>query len=292
MNKYFNISVTQRYVLLICSALLCYIIGSVMVGIILNTGMTQAKMRIALVIQDIVMFILPALIVAVIATRRPADFLCVDRYPSFNNVMLVLMAVIVSAPAMNVIINWNQNIHLPECMAGIEQWMRQSETSAGEFMNKVTGGNATVGGLIISILIIGVMAGFSEELFFRGTLQRSMQTSRVNPHMAIWTTAIIFSAIHLQFFGFVPRMLLGAFFGYLVWWSGSLWLAIAGHTFNNSMAIVVMWLYRRSGGNVNADSLGTGASTADIITFVASIALTALILSVLYLRLRRRHSIR
>ena len=276
MNKYFNISVTQRYVLLICSALLCYIIGSVMVGIILNTGMTQAKMRIALVIQDIVMFILPALIVAVIATRRPADFLCVDRYPSFNNVMLVLMAVIVSAPAMNVIINWNQNIHLPECMAGIEQWMRQSETSAGEFMNKVTGGNATVGGLIISILIIGVMAGFSEELFFRGTLQRIMQTSRVNPHMAIWTTAIIFSAIHLQFFGFVPPAS----------------LAIAGHIFNNSMAIVVMWLYRRSGGNVNADSLGTGASTADIITFVASIALTALILSVLYLRLRRRHSMR
>lgn len=291
MNKFFNISVTQRYVLLICSALLCYIIGSVIVGIILGTGMTEARMRIALVIQDIVMFILPALIVAVIATRRPADFLCVDRYPSFNNVMFVLMAVIVSAPAMNVIISWNQNLHLPESMAGIEQWMRQSETSAAEFMSKVTGG-ASIGGLIISILIIGVMAGFSEELFFRGTLQRIMQTSPVNPHLAIWATAVIFSAIHLQFFGFVPRMLLGAFFGYLVWWSGSLWLGIAGHIFNNTMAIIVMWLYRRSGGNVNADSLGIGASTADIITVVASIVLTSLILSVLYFRLRRRHSMR
>ena len=103
------------------------------------------------------------------------------------------------------------------------------------------------------------MAGLSEEILFRGTLQQLFLSSGLNRHLAIWITSIIFSAIHMQFFGFVPRLLLGAYFGYLLWWSRSLWLPVIIHAFNNSIVVYSTWKsgeISEGGGDSSIDQWG------------------------------------
>ncbi len=273
----FNVSVGQRFLLLICVTALCFVVGSILVGLLTYSGITVAKMRMATIFQDILIFIAPAVIFSIIVTRRPAQFMQIDRIPKMSAILLVICSLIASAPAMNVIIAWNENLSLPESMAGIEAWMRASESAAGEMVKMLFGGS-TVGALIMAILIGGVAAGFSEELFFRGMVQRTLITTPVNPHLAIWITAILFSAVHMQFFGFVPRMLLGAYFGYLVWWSGSLWVGVAAHITNNVLAAVSMWVAERS--NVDLNKIGTDSMSGGWLYALVSLCVVSVLIYV------------
>ncbi len=92
-------------------------------------------------------------------------------------------------------------------------------------------------------MVIAVVAGLAEELIFRGCLQQIMQQIVKNKHIAVWVTAFIFSAIHFQFYGFLPRMLLGALLGYLFLWSGNIWVPIIVHTANNVIGVITAYLY-------------------------------------------------
>lgn len=264
-----------------CTWLMCYLLAGVVMWIILKNGATATSLRIGMVVQDILVFIVPAMLTAVIITRQPAEFLSVMKRPQPLWVYLVLCALIVSAPAMNVIIAWNQSIQLPESMHDLAQWMMDSEAQAEMSMHTLMG-DGSIGSLIVSLLLVGILAGFSEEMFFRGALQRIISSMGAGQHVAVWITAFVFSAVHFQFFGFVPRLLLGAFFGYLVVWSGSLWLPILAHIFNNSIAVMVMWMHQRSNGAINVDSLGTEHTTSDYVLVATSALLTILI--VVYLR--------
>lgn len=111
--------------------------------------------------------------------------------------------------------------------------------------------------LIFNLLLVAVLAGLGEELFFRGILQKIFGEWR-NAILAIWMAAFIFSAIHLQFYGFFPRMLLGAFFGYLLFWSGNLWLPILAHTVNNGLAVLFYYLKFNGVKMPDLDTIGTG----------------------------------
>lgn len=277
----FNISTSKRYMMLLCTWVMCYLIGSLIMGILLYNGMTPVKIRIGMVIQDILMFIVPAMVTAIVITRRPADFLMIRKSPSFIDIVIIGIILVVSSPAMNYIIAWNQSLTLPESLKGVQQWMTESEKSVSAMLEMVTG-NSSIGGLIISLLLIGVLAGFSEELFFRGAVQRVMVTTPINKHIAVWLTAFIFSTIHLQFFGFFPRLLLGAFFGYLAVWSGSIWLPVIAHILNNSIAVTIMWLKQRSIEPFDIDTIGQGETG-----LILSIVFTALWIQLIYFRLTK-----
>lgn len=277
----FNVSTGKRYMMLLCTWVMCYLIGSLVMGILFYSGMTPVKIRIGMVIQDILMFIVPAMVTAIVITRRPADFLMIRKYPSFIDIIIIGLILVASSPAMNYIIAWNQSLTLPESLRSVQQWMIESEKSVSAMIEMVTG-DGSIGGLVISLLLIGVLAGFSEELFFRGAVQRVMVTTPINKHIAVWLTAIIFSSIHLQFFGFFPRLLLGAFFGYLAVWSGSIWLPVIAHILNNSIAVTLMWLKQRSIDYFDIDTIGQGETI-----LIESIAFTALWILLLYLRLTK-----
>lgn len=227
--------------------LLTYIVGMIVTAFASSLllrmggeGRALPMMRIATVVQDIFLFVLPALITALIVTRQSVRLLAVAKLPSLQMSLVAVVIMLVSSPAMSWIIELNNNIHLPESMAAFEASMRAMEDSASAAIESLMGPH-TIGNLIMNILIIGLMAGFSEELFFRGGLQRLLSTTKMSNHLAIWLAAFIFSALHMQFFGFVPRMLLGAFFGYMLLWSGSLWLPILLHALNNSMYVVLKY---------------------------------------------------
>lgn len=277
----FNVSTRKRVLLFICVTILCYIVASVVIGLLSMKGeMTPAKIRISTIVQDLLVFIIPAVSVAVIITRRPADFLMLRARPTILQAILAIITVIVMIPLMNNIIVWNEGLQLPESMADIQRILEEYEENATYFTGMLMGGDS-VGSLVIAILIVGLLTGFSEELYFRGALQRLFSTSRVNIHLSIWATAFIFSAVHLQIFGFIPRMLLGALFGYMMYWSGSVWMAMIAHVTNNTLVVLVT----RYSDDLPLDfnTLGAGFTAADDWSFWISILATAGCLTGIYL---------
>lgn len=271
----FTMPFSRRMVLFVCFFLLCFVIGSVLTAVIMAVGKGSVpSLRIATVVQDILIFVVPAIATAVMITRRPDWFLNVGKAPGAAMSLLVVCVMIVSVPAMNVVVEWNQNIHLPESLGVLEKAMRDAEISAQTAIGQLIGGSSVMS-CVLGVLIVGLLAGFSEELFFRGTLQRLLVTKPVNAHVAIWVTAIIFSAVHFQFFGFVPRMLLGALFGYIAWWTGNLWLPVIAHAVNNSMVVIVTWMMANGILSSDPNTIGTTDSVSDLIFAGVSLTLTA-----------------
>ena len=259
--------------MLIAVSLITQLLGSM-------TDNTAAILRISSVLQNVLVFILPAVATAMLSTRFPATLLAIDKFPSGKFILLSIAALIVSIPLMNSIIDWNQNIALPESFSQFNEYMQQLEKGAEKAVNDITGGN-TVGTLIMSILIVGIFTGLGEEIFFRGGLMRLFSCIKgMSPHVAIWLTAFLFSALHMQFLGFVPRMLLGVFFGYLTFWSGSLWLPIMIHAVNNSILVTTDWINNRGGSQIDVNSIGLGDNA--LVLNIASIILTLIVFYALY----------
>lgn len=266
-------SASQRLFLMICLTAFFMLVGAIVVGIIMGGGESIVRMRLATVAQDVLMFIVPAVAFAMMVTRRPAVFLMIDRMPSAASILMVIALVLAMVPAMNLIISWNASLSLPEEWSALEQWMREAEQSASHLISLLIG-SESIGSLIVALLLIGVLTGLAEEIFFRGMIQRAIATLPVNVHVAIWVTAIIFSAVHMQFFGFVPRMLLGALFGYLAYWSGSLWLPIIAHAFNNMCAATGMWVAGGKEDTLFINNLGSGGSEIDYVVVAGSVLLS------------------
>lgn len=135
----------------------------------------------------------------------------------------------------------NSQLVLPEFLSGLEAWMKATEDQLMELTKFLTDFQS-IPELLVGILVIGILAGIGEEVFFRGVLQAKMHQYLGSAHWGIWVTAFIFSAIHLQFYGFLPRMFLGAMFGYLYLYSGSLVYPILAHIFNNSFTVILVYL--------------------------------------------------
>ncbi|MDO4319676.1 MAG: CPBP family intramembrane metalloprotease [Bacteroidales bacterium] len=261
---------SRRIVLLLLTFVFGMLITGVITGLLMQiAGESRqlAMMRISAVVQDLLMLVVPAVLTAVLVTRQPAGLLAIDRAPRLLPTLLAILVMLAASPAMSKIIEWNAGMHLPHSLAALEQSMRAMEDHAAGAVDAMLGPH-TIGNLVISLLIVGILAGFSEELFFRGALQRILSSGSLNGTAAVWVSAIIFSAVHFQFFGFVPRLLLGVYFGYLLLWSRSVWLPMLAHIVNNSLYVVL----RYTTGSGEPD-LGDAGSSWMLV--VASIVITA-----------------
>jgi membrane protease YdiL (CAAX protease family) len=193
------------------------------------------------VVQSIGVFIVPPFILAWLYHGKIAEYLNLDKRVNFESVFLVLVLSFVASPFVNFIGGLNENMQFPEWLSGVENWMRNAEDKAAEITEaflKVE----TIGGLAFNIFMIAFLPAIGEELLFRGVIQRIFTNWTRNYHWGIWISALLFSALHLQFYGFVPRMFLGVLFGYLLVLSGSMWLPIIAHFINNGVAVVAMYM--------------------------------------------------
>ena len=236
MERRLNMRLSRRLLLLLCLMLLGVIATSILLLFV-----PDGNLFAMLTMQDILAFILPAVVTMAIIYRRPFHVMGLDRAPSWLAITIVIVFYVISLPAMNWLVEMNKAMSLPSWMAGIEQAMRAAEDSAAEVTQEMLNINS-VGQLILCVLVVGVMAGLSEEMLFRGAMLRTMQDSRLGNHAVVWITAFLFSALHMQFYGFVPRMLLGVWLGYLFVWTGSLWVPIIAHTLNNSTVVLMSYL--------------------------------------------------
>jgi membrane protease YdiL (CAAX protease family) len=153
----------------------------------------------------------------------------------------------------SVIIEWNSKIHLPDALKNFENWAREKEDLATEVTKFLTQFDS-VGQFVVAIIVIGLFAGIGEELVFRGLLQPALHRLTKNIHVAIWISAILFSALHMQFFGFVPRVLLGALFGYLYYWSGNLAVPMFAHFVNNAFSVIAIYMLQKGVTDMDVES--------------------------------------
>lgn len=190
-------------------------------------------------------FIVPAFLLNRIERNKTPYFnLSFPKEP--KTYLFVIFIVFVYAPFFEWTILLNEQMKLPEFLSGVERWMRLKEDETSMLTNALLS-RTSIGAFMINLFMVGVLAAVGEELLFRGCLQNIFIKWIGNPHLAIWITAIIFSAIHLQFYGFLPRMLIGALCGYLYFFGKSIWLPITAHFINNASAIVIAFYLTRTG---------------------------------------------
>lgn len=204
--------------------------------------------------------------------KQTLNDLSPNKAPSWNIFLWAIITLLVSLPLMEYIIQWNQQIQLPTAYSDLEKSMKSSEQLA-EKLTQFLVHFETPLDFIAGLVVIGAMAGLGEELFFRGVLQNLFEKYLNNKHLAIWASAAIFSFIHFQFYGFFPRMLLGAFFGYLYVWYRNIWIPIIAHFFNNGFSLTMSYLYQLKKINVDPEQsiqympIWSGAISLIFVTF-------------------------
>ena len=267
-----------RLVVLFTLFFFCLLIaGGIGASIDMVDGLsTRTTLLLSAIAQCIVAFCIPAWFTARFTAGNAGKFLGLRQYPGIKPFIGVVAVYILALPAMNQIIQWNEHISFPEWASDVETTLRKLEEAnrnVAESMMQMS----TIWELIATICVIGLLTGFSEELFFRGALQNIFTRGSLRPIVAVWFTAFIFSVMHFQFFGFVPRVLMGAFFGYLFLWSGSLWPSIFAHALNNSIVVISMWLSEGESQSC-IDSIGVASSGSWPLAAIASVVATGLFL--------------
>ena len=192
-------------------------------------------------LQALLMFLFPAYTVFAWSFPKPFHALRLEKQDRLSrNIFVGFAILLVAYPFTSFLVQLNKGMILPESMSAIEQWMRSSEESAKN-VTAILLSDKSVFGLIVNLLLVAGFASLAEEFFFRGALQQFLQNITKNGHIAVWLSAFIFSAIHLQFYGFLPRLVLGALLGYLFYYSGNLWVSIGAHFLNNTIVILMMY---------------------------------------------------
>ena len=239
-------------------------------------------------VQTIATFLLPSILGAWLWSEghKPLAWLRLTKTTHWSHYLLAIGIMLCAVPGINFLADLNSRVSLPESLGFIEQILKQQEEAAAALTERFLQTD-NVWGLLINIGLMAFLPALAEEISFRGTLQQILAQGKLKKqiHIAIWATAFIFSAIHLQFYGFIPRMLMGAMFGYIFVWTGSLWVPILMHFTNNGLAVIAYYFIGESeeGKNI-ADTFGAGDTWW---LGVISIVITSLGLLIFY---RRTHT--
>jgi uncharacterized protein len=197
-------------------------------------------LRYILLSQHISFFIVPA-IVLLIMLNPPSQKGFEDiKTPILTDVALVIVLAFCIFPVTSFTGQLNSAMHLPYWLSGVERWMAEKEESVAR-IEKMFMKPGDFRAMLSNLLMIAVLPAIGEELIFRGVFQKIFYSLFKSGHLAIWFTAFIFSALHFQFFGFLPRFILGLIFGYLFFWSGTLWLPVISHFVNNAVSVLAVY---------------------------------------------------
>lgn len=252
------------------SALLFSVISMLIAG----NDLTNIKvLKITQFLQSVGIFIVPVLILSFVWSAKPLELLMINRKPDFRYLLYAIVVMVVAIPAINLLGEINHLVKFPAYLSMIEDYLLEMEQRAEELTNAMLS-VSSMSGLLINIGLIAVIPAVGEELFFRGTIQRLLQ-DKMKIHAAVWITAFIFSSIHFQFYGFIPRLLMGAFLGYLFAWTNNLWVPIVAHFTNNALAVI--FYYLKNTGQTSVDLENIGKSETWLAGIISTVAVAILI---------------
>jgi membrane protease YdiL (CAAX protease family) len=203
-------------------------------------------------------FIFPALLAAYLFGENYKEYLYLNTPFNGSTVLWTILSMIFVFPFLNLITQTNQQMVLPDFLKGMEDYMKSAEETNAKLIESMLNAE-NIRAVIFNILVVAVFAAVGEEFLFRGALQRIFGGTIRNRHIVIWSVAFIFSFIHFQFYGFIPRLLLGAYFGYLLHFTKNLWIPVIAHFTHNLTGVILFTLYPKDSVQMKTvDALGYG----------------------------------
>lgn len=243
----------------------------------LNNPAILNPMKFLQAMYSIGLFIVPCFLFLKLAEENSFEFLKMKFVPSIISLLIAFGIMLVVQPLVELTGKWNAAFPFPEAY-GIADWIKQAEEQ-GEVVTKAFLKADNAGVFLLNVFIMAFLPALGEELFFRGMIQQYMTKAVKNVYIAIVITAILFSAFHFQFMGFLPRMLLGIILGCIFVWSKNIWLSVVAHFLNNGAAVTLDYLNQR--GIINEEQLESVASD-NVLVIVMSLVLLAGLMSVLH----------
>ena len=252
--RYITSFLITKLILIFVVAFTGLLLSSVTILLCANYLNNMVVMKWLQLIQTAFTFVLPAFLLAHFVGQG-VSYLKFTPIRSSLMWFGVILLMPLALPAVNWLKSLNDMVVLPHFMSGVELWMQQMEHQS-ELLTEKFLSVSSYSALALNLLVMAAIPALGEELFFRGILQ-TVLGEKLNRHLAVWITAFIFSAIHLQFYGFLPRFLLGAALGYLFLFSGSIWASIVAHFINNALAVLLFFLTFNGYLTFDMDALGT-----------------------------------
>ncbi len=229
----------------------------------------------------------PAIVYLWLCTPDTNSYAIFKKHESVLPILLSAILIVLAQPLIGLANEFNSYLTLPEGLSSIENWMKKGE-ERGAILTEAFLATTSLSGLAVNIFMIAILPAFAEEILFRGVLANLFRSMTQNVHLAVFLSSFIFAAIHLQFYGFLPRFLLGMALGYLFFWSGSLWLPIVAHFANNFLSVIIEFLYRKEIILTDAENFGTNNTM--IIIIISVITVTAILYYIYRMSDNRLHS--
>ncbi len=291
-----NISIAGKIMLLLGLILLCtlltafsgLVIGKLFLGVdiaTLGSYISEPKTDNAILfikfyqfLNQLGAFILPVLLFSYLTSHAPVSYLKLNEKPKTIVISVSFLIIFSILPFLNYLEAINQSMVLPAFMSNVEEWIIDKEEKAA-YLTEVIIQTNNLPGLLLNLLVVALIPAIGEELLFRGVLLKLLKDITKNAHWAVIISAILFSAFHLQFYGFLPRFTLGLVLGYLFIITGNLWVPVFIHFINNAAAVIVFNLHANGYINISMEDFGAADNPVYII---GSFLLTLWFISIIY----------
>ena len=254
MSEHLKYPIGKRVLLFLIILAISSLIGAAIMALCMLAG--DMGMKLGQGLSSIMMFVVPP-IVYYRFTRSEDQLEALGLRSPVEPQWLILIGVVlmfVSLPVTNQLARWNENTTFFDSFEKLEDFLKMMEETATAATEKMLNVD-TFGGLLLNLLVIALIPAIGEELTFRGVLQQGLMR-KMNPHVAIVISAAIFSFIHFQFYGFLPRMFLGLLLGYMFYITDSLWTSILMHFVNNGTVVMVYYLNNKGIISIDAEHFG------------------------------------
>jgi uncharacterized protein len=284
-----NKSAFTQFLLVLCIVVVCAVLFSAIGGFALAafSGMSVTEIadpskwdykkpsvivmvRGMMLVQFLGVFVIPSLIAAWLFGSHTNKYLGLVRTRNVQYFLAAIVVMVVALPLVNWLGEINRHVQFP---ASIEKWMKESEQQAQQTIKGILS-QGGIKNLLLNIFFIALFAGVGEELLFRGVVQRILIKLFKSPWAGIIVSAILFSALHMQFYGFLPRFMLGILLGVIYWYSGSLWPAIIAHFLYDALLIVLAYFNPEM---INDDAAVVKAANLALMGVVSLALVTAIV---------------
>ncbi len=248
-------------------------------NLLLSEGLSEADLSILQLFQisqTIGLFIVPAILLNYLLFKKGEGFISISTSAQSSYIgLIVLITLISSMPAIQFLLEWNSSLKFPEWLSLFENKLQQMESERNELTIRMTE-NMNISAYLLNLFMIAILPAIGEEFLFRGVIQKVLLQWTRKSHLSIFIAAVIFSGIHLQFYGFLPRLVLGIYFGYLFFWSKNVWLAVWAHFLNNAIAVSLIFYSTR--GDIQGTDVLENYSNSGFLELTISIAISSLLL--------------
>ena len=257
--------------LIIIGLILGTVVGFAYVIITKSNPQDLNSLRFMQISSQLFTFVFPPIAYAFLVKEKPVNALGLKNVKILWFLIGTAM-IFAIMPLNSILAEWNAGLKLPESLSALEQMMKQMQESASAMIEKFVSVD-TIGGLMLNLFMIAGLAALGEELLFRSIIQTSLIKICKNAHVGILIASAIFSFIHLEFYGFVPRLILGMLLGYMFYFSGSIWIPMLMHFLNNGTVVLIYFLNNKDITNIDVDTFGQTSIPILIVSIVVMIAL-------------------